>query len=78
MTDAPDEGFVEKLRSLQFNAGGRTSARSFVTDDDRKVVEIVNEDNGRTLGCHVQYKSGRQDAHVTPDVQPMSGKVNEL
>jgi hypothetical protein len=71
----PDEGFVEKLRSLQFSASGRRSPGTFVTADDRKVVEIVNEDTGGTLGCHVQYKSGRQDAHVTPDVTRTSGEV---
>jgi hypothetical protein len=73
MSEADD--FTAKLRSLQFNANGRRSPGTFVTADDRKVVEIVNEDTGGTLGCHVQHKSGRQDAHVTPDVTRTSGEV---
>lgn len=64
----PDTGKVidrDGLRSLQFNGQGMRVPRSRVVDD-KKLVEIIDQDDGRTAGYHTHHKSGRLDADVHP------------
>ncbi len=64
----PDTGKVidrDALRSLQFNGKGMRVPRSKVVND-KKLVEIIDQDNGRTVGHHTHHKSGRLDANVNP------------
>jgi hypothetical protein len=55
----------DALRSLQFNGQGMRVPRSKVVGGN-KVVEIIDQDDGRTAGWHTHHKSGRLDANVTP------------
>jgi len=70
------DDFVEKLRSLQFQAGRRTQA-SFVTDTNAKVVEVVNESDGGTAGYHVHHGDGHVDATALAQPQALFGEKME-
>lgn len=64
----PDTGKVidrDGLRSLQFNGQGMRVPRTKVVND-KKLVEIIDQDSGRTAGYHTHHGSGRLDADVMP------------
>lgn len=64
----PDTGKLldpSALRSLQFNGQGMRVPRSRVVGD-KKLVEIIDQDDGRTAGYHTHHPSGRLDADVHP------------
>lgn len=62
----------DALRSIQVAAGGFRTERTLVDRDaDVKHVEIVNPDDGSTVGMHTHHKDGRMAAEViaqTPQI----------
>lgn len=76
----PETGKVldaEALRSLQFNGQGMRVPATTITPDGHKRVEIIDDDNGRTMGHQTYHGSGRVDANVTPETVNVASHTQE-
>ena len=64
----------EKLKSLQFNAKGRSRPKSRVNSDGTRTSEILDEDDGRKMAETREHGSGRVDVTAFPKQARMGVK----
>jgi hypothetical protein len=73
----PDTGKLvdpDALRSIQVNAAGFRTERTMVDRAaDVKHVEIINPDDGSTVGMHTHHSDGRMAAEVVAQTPQIVG-----